>query len=119
MEMGAPDGAAAAPRTVTPEEVLATPMPPNDSGATTIRGYLAALLGEVWRKTDNFSGKRPFGNGDWDWDLMVPLVRAGYIRGDLDEDGYLNDCDDDEGRRLAFDAIEYLGSASSGRGDAA
>lgn len=31
-------------RDLTPAEILALPMPENDAGATTVRGYLIALL---------------------------------------------------------------------------
>lgn len=94
----------------TARRVLDLPMPDgNDAGATTIRDYLIRLLTEVWRENECFSGKRPFGNSGWDYDLYGPLVEAGLIRGRLDEDGYLEDVDDEAGDRLILAAIAELG----------
>jgi hypothetical protein len=98
--------------TPTPQQILDLPMEDNDSGADTVRGYLVALLAEVWEHTEGFSGKRPFGNSGWDWDLMIPLVKAGYITGKFDEGGCLDDCDDNAGQKLIAAAILALGTAS-------
>jgi hypothetical protein len=95
----------------TPRQVLDCPMEPNDSGADIIRGYLIALLVELWAKEEKFSGKRPFGNSGWPWDLYLPLVKAGFITGSLDEDGYLDDFDDGAGDELISGAIRALGEA--------
>lgn len=76
-------------KTPTALEILDTPMEPNDSGATTVRGYLIALLAAVWEHGEDFSGKRPFGNSGWTWDLYGALVKAGHIDGTFDEDGYI------------------------------
>lgn len=89
--------------------ILDTPMEPNDSGATTIRGYLVALLAAVWDQSEGFSGKRPFGNSGWDWDLYGALVKAGHINGRFDEDGYIEDVDEQTGDRLIRAAIQALG----------
>jgi hypothetical protein len=48
----------------TPRQLLDLPLPENDSGASTVRGYLLALLTELFREVDGFSGKRPFGNSE-------------------------------------------------------
>jgi hypothetical protein len=93
-------------------EVLNLPMDDNDSGASSVRGYLVALLVELWRGQEGFNGKRPFGNSGWSSDLMLPLVKAGYIQGRVDSDGYLDDCDDATGQRLIFDAIRSLATPS-------
>lgn len=75
----------------TPQELLDLPLPGNDSGADTVRGYLVALLAELWREGEGFSGKRPFGNSGWQYDLYGPMVKAGIVPGTLDEDGFLDD----------------------------
>lgn len=98
----------------SPHEVLALPMEDNDSGADTVRGYLLALLAELWKHGEGFSGKRPFGNSGWETDLYHPLVKAGYISGTLDEDGYLDDYDDAGGAWLIAAAIEALGTDTRG-----
>lgn len=92
-----------------PKDVLALPLDPsNDSGADTVRGYLMALLAAVWVEGEGFSGKRPFGNSGWDYDLYRPLVKAGFITGQLDEDGCLEDCDSEAGERVITAAIRSL-----------
>lgn len=97
----------------TPRQILDLELGDNDSGATTARGYLVALLRELWREADGFSAKRPFGNSDWPYDLYKPMVRAGYIRGSFDEDGYVEDCDWKTADRLVLAAIETLGTETT------
>jgi hypothetical protein len=92
----------------TPQQVLATPMQPNDAGAITVRAYLVELLYEVWRSREGFSGKRPFGNSGWEHDLYESLGRAGYIRYIEDEHGYCEDMDQATGDRLIALAIRAL-----------
>lgn len=91
--------------------ILAVPMDDNDADAATIRDYLTALLRRVWRQGEDFSGKRPFGNSGWHWDLYKPLVSAGLISGTFDEDGYLDDCAGEDGDALIRLAIDALGIA--------
>jgi hypothetical protein len=90
------------------QEILGMELGPNDSGASTVRGYLVALLRELWREGEGFSGKRPFGNSSWEYDLYPPLIKAGLIRGKLDEDGYIEDVDDKRGDELIAAAIASL-----------
>lgn len=92
----------------TADQILAVPLATNDSGASTIRGYLIALLAAVWDEKEGFSGKRPFGNSSWDFDLFAGLVKAKFIAGELDEDGYFEDCDYDAGDALISMAIKSL-----------
>ncbi len=55
---------------------------------TTIGDYFRLLLTELWREGECFNGKRPFGNSGWEWDLYKPLVKAGVVKGALDEEGW-------------------------------
>lgn len=96
---------------LTPAEILALPMQDNDADAATIRDYLVALLAEVWKWGDEFSGKRPFGNSDWWYELYLPLVKAGVIDGDIDEDGNLEDSDNSAGHAAISAAIKELWAA--------
>jgi len=100
---------------MTPQQVLDLPLPDNDSGASTVRGYLIALLTELWQEGEGFSGKRPFGNSSWEYDLYAALGKAGAISGlTFDEDGYLNQFPDDSKREadaLILAAISSLGEA--------
>lgn len=94
-------------------QVLALPMPEgNDANAATIRDYLVALVRRVWIANEGFSGKRPFGNSGWDWDMYPPLIRAGLVRGVLDEDGYIDNVDEEAADALIRAAIDELGRAS-------
>lgn len=92
--------------------VLDLPMQENDAGAATIREYLCELLSELWEKGEGFSGKRPFGNSGWDYELHVPLVKAGLIDGSVDEDGYLENSDRKAAHQIISSAIESLGVKS-------
>lgn len=59
----------------------------------TVEEYLRKLLAALWEKEDMFSGKRPFGNSGWKWDIYKPLIEAGLTPGALDEDGDVKDLD--------------------------
>lgn len=103
--------------TPTPQQILDLPMQPNDSGADTVRGYLVALLAKLWQEGDGFSGKYPFGNSSWEWDVYAALVAAGYANNPFDKDGYVtsvNDFDERAAKQLIADAIAALGSAADG-----
>ena len=67
----------------------------SDAGnGLTVREYLKKLLLTVWVEEEGFSGKRPFGNSGWKYELYKPLVKSGHLEGSFDEDGYLEDLDD-------------------------
>lgn len=89
-------------------KVLDIPMLHNDADATTIRSYLIALLCELWSSGEGFSGKRPFGNSGWEYDLYKPLIKAGAITGELDEEDGLISVETSEGNEMIFAAIEAL-----------
>jgi len=74
----------------------------------TIKNYLKELLSELWIREEGFSGKRPFGNSGWQHDVYKPLIEKGLISGSLDEEGYINECDDKEADSLLLDLIESL-----------
>ena len=62
----------------------------SDAGADiTIRDYLSKLLLKLWKDKEGFSGKRPWGNSGWDYDLYTALIKGKYITGQLDEYGYI------------------------------
>lgn len=86
--------------------VLMTPMDPetNDAGAHSIGEYLGLLLHVLWDENEGFSGKEPFGNGNWEMDIYRALVRGGLVDGVIDGDGYL-DVDDEAANRLVAQAI--------------
>jgi len=89
-------------------QVLRTPMGVNDAGADTIQDYLISLLAAIWEEGEGFSGKRPFGNSYWEYDVYDALVKAGHIVGTVAEDGEVDDVDRDGGYALIRQAIEAL-----------
>jgi hypothetical protein len=97
-------------------QVLNVPMQDDDSGATTVRGYLVALAAAVWGEGEEFSGKRPFGNSGWHWDVYAALVKAGLLDGTFDEYGGL-DADPEKGDELIAAALKALAEPDA-QGDA-
>lgn len=83
-------------------------MRPNDADAETVRDYLISLLSELWWQAEGFSGKRPWGNSDWQWTLYASLVEEGLADGSFDEDGYLDALDRRAAHALVSSAIESL-----------
>lgn len=94
--------------TPTPADVLNLSLPANDANAATVRDYLLALLRDCWRYGEGFDGKRPFGNSSWEYELYTPLVKAGFVKGELDSDGYLDSIDRAAADALVARAIESL-----------
>lgn len=94
---------------MTPSEILALPMQENDAGAATVADYLKALLQELWRRGEGFSGKRPFGNSGWEHELYRALIVGGAVTGTLDADGYVETMDDADADAAILDAIDALG----------
>jgi len=89
-------------------QILNTPMQDNDAGAKTIGDYLIALLATIWKEEDCFSGKRPFGNSDWTYDIYAALVRANLLDGRFDEEGFLEDYNEKRGKIMIAEAIQSL-----------
>jgi hypothetical protein len=96
---------------MTSEEILNLPMERNDADAATIRDYLKTLLSELWEREEMFSGKRPFGNSGWKYDLYGALVVGGAVSGTIIEDNGDRDidCEDtDAADKLIAEAIKVL-----------
>lgn len=83
-------------------------MQENDADTKTIGDYLGKLLATLWRKGDSFSSKRPFGNGDWQYDVYAALINSGAIEGALDEDGCVCDVDHDAADKIVLDIIQAV-----------
>ena len=77
----------------------------NDINASTVGEFLKMLLLQLWREAEGFSGKRPFGNSDWQYQVYASLINAGYEVGELDEDGYVETVDREKADKLIADAI--------------
>lgn len=93
---------------MTYDEILEYPWEFDDVEASNIREYLEALILHLWEEGEGFSGKRPFGNSGWQYDLMAPLVAMGEIKGEIDADGYIDDIDSDAGYDAIYNLIIYI-----------
>ena len=97
---------------LTGEQILELPLMNCEYGYNTIREYLKGLLKELWNHGEGFSGKRPFGNSGWEYDLYYALVASGNYQGayEVDEDGYgdARDYDITELNNAIFIAIAAL-----------
>lgn len=71
----------------------------------TLRQYFYDLMSTLWCEQDGFSGKRPFGNSGWDYEVYKPLVQAGLVKGRIDEDGYIAELDDVEANEFVLTKI--------------
>jgi hypothetical protein len=92
---------------MTPNPILDCPMGENDAEAETVRDYFKALLFALWAEAEAFSGKRPLGNSDWQFEVYESLIKAGLIPGKI-EDGEVH-LDDMRGAdKLIFEAIKQL-----------
>lgn len=100
----APTGPSAA------RQLLDLPLPPNASGAATVRGYLTELLVIAW---ESGSALHPFGNSGWQHDLYEPMTRAGLAAISYDEAGYATGSNAGyaEADQLILAAIRELGDA--------
>ena len=83
----------------------------NDAEADTIRDYLCSLLELVWSEGEGFSGKRPFGNSGWEFDLYAPLIKGKIIDGTLDEYGRVDVLEKDQkdkANEIIFGCISHI-----------
>lgn len=75
---------------------------------TTIREYFRALLSQLWGQGEGFSGKRPFGNSGWQFDICKVLIEAGTIPGKLDADGCVEEADTQMANKVVQELIARL-----------
>lgn len=67
---------------MTNKEILELEFESTDLGRKiTIRDFFKELLTTLFKEGECFSGKRPFGNSGWDYDLCVCLAKNGVIEG--------------------------------------
>lgn len=71
----------------------------------TIIDYLKELLATLWNEEDNFSGKRPFGNSGWQYDIYKVLIEKEHITGTLDEFGDVENVEIFEADKIITDII--------------
>lgn len=71
-----------------------------DCDAGCLRDYFFRLLERLWVEQEGFSGKRPFGNSGWDYDIYKCLVDKGYVLGIINEHGELDNFDMSQANQL-------------------
>jgi len=71
----------------------------------TIGDFLTELLAKLWDEKDQFSGKRPFGNSSWEYDLYTALIENDIVEGKLDEWGDVEDLDKALADKIILDII--------------
>lgn len=70
-------------------QLLHLPLGKNDAGAETVGEYLGLLLATLWLEVEGFSGKRPFGNSDWQYVVYIAMIKARMAVGSVYvDDGY-------------------------------
>lgn len=89
-------------------DILAMPMGENDAAAATIGQYIIILGAKVFEDQDDFSGKRPFGNSSWVFEVYEALIRCGVLAGEFDSDGYIQKCDPREADIIISQLFDYL-----------
>jgi hypothetical protein len=91
------------------EEILAIEFESWDlNRKLTIRNYLKELLKTLWKEGDTFSGKHPFGNSGWQFDVYFHLIKYKLINGNIDDDNHIIEIDEESGRKLILELIESL-----------
>lgn len=91
---------------MTGKEVLDIQME-HAGNKVTIRQYFKLLLSELWKRAEGFSGKRPFGDSTWQFDVYKALIKHGFP-GQLDEDGYVDKIDMKIADELILEAIDEM-----------
>lgn len=89
-------------------EVLKMPMQENDAGVDTIGEYFHSLLETLWKEGEGFSGKRPFGNSGWQYEIYHALVKNGVVSGEVDEYDDLVDFDENKCDQIVFKLIDEV-----------
>ena len=93
---------------------LKIPMGENDAEANTVGEYLMALLQlllTLWQEAERFSGKRPFGNSGWEYELHYALAEAGVIKATFYEEEdwkELDEYDEKEANAIIQKALDEL-----------
>ena len=67
--------------------ILEVELEENDAEANTVGDYLKELLVKLLDEEESFSGKRPFGNSGWLYEIAVPLVKRGLVKGTVNAEG--------------------------------
>ena len=90
--------------------LLNCPMNPkkNDAGVTTVKRYLKKLLVTLFEQGEGFSGKRPFGNSCWEYEVWAVWIKEGLMPGTLDGEGYIQEYDSEGFYKQMYKCINSL-----------
>jgi len=67
------------------KKILKLPMGEHADAGPTVGDYLRITLKALIQEGEGFSGKRPLGNSDWDYQLAIALINGGAIPGSMNE----------------------------------
>lgn len=82
--------------------ILDVPMIDHDTEAKTVGEFMGLLAAAVWKWGESFSGKRPFGNSDWQYYVFASVVEAGLMEAEKDEYDWWRWTHEEERRVLAL-----------------
>lgn len=74
----------------------------------TLREYFKKLLTTLWEEEEDFSGKWPFGNSGWKYDVYKALIKNELVPGKLNKDGYVENIDTKKADDLIINLIKSL-----------
>jgi len=83
-------------------------MLPNNAEAKTFREYFRMLLLTLWTSGERFDPTAPFGNTEWDEDLLSSMVHGRLINGELDDKNRILVVDREAGHKLVTRMISFL-----------
>jgi len=73
----------------------------------TLRECFIELLKTLWLEGEDFSGKRPFGASNWQWNVYRALAKNKLIKNvKYDEDGDLDEVDYQEADQLIMAILD-------------
>lgn len=91
-----------------PHDLLHAPMiQPNDGQAATVGEFLGLLLSTLWLQNEEFSGKRPLGNSDWQDQVYLSMIQGGFAEGVINRWGDVEVADVGAADELILLAIRY------------
>lgn len=79
-----------------------------DVEGTSLRVMLKDLLTMVLLQGEEFSGKRPWGDSGWEFDIYRAMVLNGFIKGAVDEYGDIYNYSLAEGDELLMRCVEEI-----------
>lgn len=74
----------------------------------TLKKYLKLTFLTFVKEGESFSGKRPFGNSDWEWQIYKGLISLDSSLGKLDEDRYIETVDQRACDKIIIQCIEEV-----------